>query len=227
MRAFEHFKLKELDFDLESVTTDSGRIYKVPGGFEYSSITTVLSSYSKDSLNEWINRVGEEEANKKRRIAASRGTKLHDACEKYLKNELTPMHLSSMMPDVKNLFKNIRTALDKHIGVVYANEQPLYSHELKIAGRVDCIAEWDNKLSIIDFKTSEKEKQEEHIQNYFMQCSAYAVMYEEIVGKSIDNIVVLITTVESDIPQIFERQKSNYLIELKKYVNDYYKTSST
>lgn len=223
MQTFVHRLNESLNFDLESETTENGRFYTVPNGQRYASITTILSQYNKEGIHEWVNRVGEEEANRIKRIAADRGTKLHDACEKYLKNELTQMERVCMFPDVKGLFNTISKALDKYINVVHALEQPLYSNILRIAGRVDCIAEWNGKLSIIDFKTSEKLKKEEWIRNYFMQCSGYAEMHEELTGISIDNIVVLITTPESSEPQIFERNKNDYIDDLRECVTNYYK----
>jgi genome maintenance exonuclease 1 len=121
------------------------------------------------------------------------------------------------MPNIKALFQQLKPELDKSIGKIYALEQALYSDELEVAGRVDCIAEWNGELSIIDFKTSSKLKEEGHIQNYFMQCTAYAIMFEERTGRPIDKIVVAIA-VENEQPQIFVRSKLDYVTELMKYV---------
>jgi len=128
-----------------------------------------------------------------------------------------------MMPDAKELFYKIKPFLDTHIGRVYALEQALYSDELRIAGRVDCIAEWDDKLSVIDFKTASKEKNEDWIENYFMQCSAYAEMFEERTGKPIDQIVVAIAVANGN-PQIFVKEKQDYLRGLNYFIDEYYAT---
>jgi len=221
--AFSFITLPELDFDLKAETTPEGRRYITPEGESYASVTTVLTEYNKKAIMEWRERVGEEEANKVSAQASSRGTRVHSLCETYLKNELSPMKLSTMMPDAKELFYKIKPFLDTHIGRVYALEQALYSDELRIAGRVDCIAEWDDKLSVIDFKTASKEKNEDWIENYFMQSSAYAEMFEERTGKPIDQIVVAIAVANGN-PQIFVKEKQDYLRGLNYFIDEYYAT---
>lgn len=221
MNLFNHVKLSELDFDLESETTDKGRVYKVPGGNLYPSITTVLSAYNKKAIMEWRQRVGEETANKISAKASGRGTKLHNSVEKYLLNEMSDMKMKTMMPDVKEMFLDIRPLLDTHIGDIYGIEQPLYSHKLKLAGRCDCIAEWDGELSIVDWKTASKKKEKHYIQNYFMQATAYSEMFEEITGKPINKIVVAIA-VESEGTQVFIEDKNNYRASLQEYVDKYH-----
>ena len=221
---FCHVKLDALNFDLEAVTTDDGRRYTTPDGKVYPSITTVLSSYNKKALFEWRARVGEEEANRIARKASNRGTKLHNTVEKYLLNEVSPLQMQMMMPDTKELFLKLRPFLDEHVNNIYGIEQALYSHKLRLAGRCDCIGEWDGKISIIDWKTASRTKEKESIANYFMQASAYAEMFEEITGKEINQIVVAIA-VEDDAPQIFIEDKSKYLPELNKYIGKYWKTA--
>ena len=217
---FRHVKLSELDFELESTTTEKGRVYKVPGGNLYPSITTVLSSYNKQAILEWRQRVGEEKANEISRKAAGRGTKLHNTVEKYLLNEMTDMKLQTMMPDIKEMFFDMRKIIDENIGDIYGIEQPLYSHKLKLAGRCDCIAEWNGELAIVDWKTASRTKDKDHITNYFMQATAYAEMFEEITGKAIETIVVAIS-VQSESPQLFVEKKSKYLLPLNEYNERY------
>jgi len=222
---FNHVKLESLNFDLTAVTTDNGRQYTTPEGKIYPSVTTVLSEYSKKAIFEWRDRVGAEVANKISRAASGRGTKLHTVCEKYLLNEMSDMKIQTMMPDTKELFFALKPHLDKNIGNIYSLEQALYSNELRMAGRVDCIAEWDGKLSVIDFKTASKAKDEDYILNYFMQCTAYANMFEERTGQPIDQLVVAIAVVE-DFPQIFVRNKTKYIPELNKFIDMYWKKLS-
>lgn len=219
---FNHIKLPELDFDLNAVTTETGRTYETPTGEKYPSITTVLSSYNKKALFEWRKRVGEEEANRIARLASSRGTKLHNAVEKYLLNEMTDMKMKTMMPDTKELFNKIRDLLDTNIGNIYGIEQPLYSHRLKVAGRCDCIAEWDGELAIVDWKTSTSTKDKEKIENYFMQATAYAEMFEEITKRPINKIVITIA-VENGSSQVFTEEKTKYLVPLNQYLERYHK----
>ena len=220
MRLFEHVKLPQLQFDLEAETTDSGRVYTTPEGNKYKSITTVLSHYGKQAIYEWRQSVGEERANEISRKAANRGTKVHKICEDYLNNEITELKMQMLMPDLKELFFKIRPIIDTNVGKVYAQEQALYSDKYRIAGRVDLIAEWDGKLAVIDFKTSTKQKEEDYIQNYFMQCTAYALMFAERTGMWIDDIVVLIATEEGP-AQVFERQIHDYRQPLVEYIDKY------
>lgn len=217
---FNHVRLPELDFELKSETTNKGRTYVTPEGDVYPSVTTVLSPYSKQAISEWRQRVGEAEANKISTQASNRGTKLHLMCEQYLLNELTPLQMQTVMPDTKELFLSVKPHLDKHIGDIYAIEQPLYSNKLKLAGKPDCIAEWDKVLSVVDHKTSKKEKSEEFILNYFMQATAYCEMFEERTGIPINQIVLCFALVEGG-SQIIVKQKHDYLQPLNEYI-DYY-----
>ena len=220
MRIFEHVKLPQLQFDLKAETTDSGRLYTTPEGNRYKSITTVLSHYGKQGIYEWRKAVGEEYANEVSRRAADRGTKVHKICEDYLNNEIPELKMQLMMPDLKELFFKIKPIIDENVGKVYTQEQALYSDKLRIAGRVDLIAEWNGRLSVIDFKTSTKQKIEENIQNYFMQCTAYALMFAERTGIWIDDIVVLIATEEGP-AQVFERQIHDYRQPLIEMIDKY------
>lgn len=220
MRIFEHVKLPQLQFDLNAETTDSGRLYTTPEGNKYKSITTVLSNYNKKAIYEWRQAVGEEYANIVSRKAASRGTKVHKICEDYINNEISEIKMQMLMPDMKELFFKIKPDIDECVGKVYAQEQALYSDKYRIAGRVDLIAEWNGKLSVIDFKTSTKQKDEEDIQNYFMQCTAYALMFAERTGIWIDDIVVVIATEEGS-AQIFEKQIHDYRQPLLIYIDKY------
>ena len=218
---FRHVKLDELNFEMESETTEKGRVYKVPGGGLYPSITTVLSSYNKKALMEWRQRVGDEEANRIARKASGRGTRLHNAVEKYLLNEMSTMKLQGMMPDAKELFIQLRPILDESVGTIYGIEQPLYSDRLMVAGRCDCIGEWNGKLSIIDWKTATKFKEKSSIKNYFMQAAAYAEMFYERTGRVIDDLVIAIANDEG-LPQIFQEKRQDYLADLQFYLDKHH-----
>ena len=218
---FNHIRLSELDFELESETTESGRTYKVPGGKSYPSITTVLSAYNKKAIFEWRQRVGDEEANRIARKASGRGTRLHNAVEKYLLNEMSTMKLQGMMPDAKELFIQLRPILDESVGTIYGIEQPLYSDRLMVAGRCDCIGEWNGKLSIIDWKTATKFKEKTSIKNYFMQAAAYAEMFYERTGRVIDDLVIAIANDEG-LPQIFQEKRQDYLADLQFYLDKHH-----
>ena len=160
---FTH-KLISLE-NLNTLTLNGSRFYKTPEGNMYPSVTSVTGLYNKKELMEWRNRVGEAEANRISSKASSRGTKVHKICEDYLNNNL---NLDNCMPDSVAMFNSIRPTIDKYIDNIHGIESPLYSDHLKVAGRVDCIAEFDGKLSIVDFKTANRQKFEDKIANYFM-----------------------------------------------------------
>lgn len=204
--------------DLKSETHKDGkRYYTTPDGFRLPSVTTVLGAKKKQSIMEWRRRVGEETANKISRQASSRGTNLHTLCEKYLNND--PKYLLKAMPDALQMFKSIRPHLNR-INNIHYQEQALWSTKIGLAGRVDCIAEFDGKLSVIDFKTSRRIKTKESIEDYFAQCTAYSCMYEERVGNPIEQIVVIMA-VENEEPLIFIEKTENYLNVLLDYIDFY------
>jgi CRISPR/Cas system-associated exonuclease Cas4 (RecB family) len=215
---FIHEKIDGLDFELEAVTTESGRTYLTPKGNRYNSITTILKPYNQHIIENWRTAVGEEVANKISGIASRRGEAVHLACEKYLLNEMDFKFKQNMMPNIQQMFMQLKPHLDKSVGKIYAIEQPLYSDELQVAGRVDLIAEWEGKLSIIDYKTSGKFKDANDIDNYFMQCTAYAIMFEERTGIAIDHIVIAMAVESENTPQIFCREKKDYIEKLNYFV---------
>jgi hypothetical protein len=204
----------DIDYDLETVTIDGKRFYKTPEGLLYPSVTTITSQHGKDKILEWRKRVGEEEANRVSAKASGRGTRVHKLCENYLNNE--DDFSRNTMPDALVMFKSIQPLLDQYVNNIHALEVPLYSNHLRVAGRVDCIAEFDGKLAVIDFKTASKPKEEKWILNYFMQCAAYAVMYEERTGIAVPRIVVMIA-VDSEKPQIFVKKRDEYIADFIKY----------
>ena len=178
--------------DLISETLDTGRTYATPDGKKYPSITTILSILSEDSIQKWRARVGEEEANRVSTRASRRGTAVHEALEKYVNNVEWKELLDTQTPDVIQSITSVRDVLDKSLGKVYGQEIPLYSHHLKCAGRVDCVAEFNGKPSIIDYKTSKKLKPRKFIENYFCQETAYAIMWEERTSMPITQLVTVI-----------------------------------
>ena len=197
-------------FELE-VIEGSPRRYVTPEGNIYPSMTSVLSILSKDSIEKWKKRVGQKAANKISRQAAGRGTNVHSMCEKYIANE-DPY--KGAMPNAIEMFNSIKPLITEHVGEVITQEASLYSDTVGIAGRVDLIANWDDELSVVDFKTSRKPKKEEWILGYYLQTTGYAMMFEERYGIPIDNIVVLIA-VEGENPQIFSAKKDKYISRLQ------------
>lgn len=188
---FEHIKTDLGYTDMIAHTTESGRVYEHPVERKnYPSITTVLSVLSEDAINKWKKRVGEVEANKISYRASTRGTAVHEMAEKYLDND--PAYMVGYTPNILENFKTIRTVLDERVGKIFSQECALYSDHLRVAGRVDLVAEFDGKISIIDFKTSKKLKPRKFVTNYFAQEAAYAIMWEERTGMPITQLVTII-----------------------------------
>lgn len=209
--------------EMTAVTTEKGRQYKTPEGVNLPSITTVLSILSRDSIAKWRARVGQAEANRISYRASTRGTSVHEIIEKYINNEES--YQNGYTPDIINSFLDLKPILDDRIGRVYAQEAPLYSNHLGVAGRVDCVADFDGKLSIIDFKTSMKPKRLDWIKNYFMQESAYAIMWEERTGRPITQLVTIIS-VDNHEPQIFIEHRDNWVRPLRDTISQYNEENS-
>ena len=189
-------------------TTESGRKYFTPEGNAYPSITTVLGILSKQSIMEWRARVGEEEANKISRQAAGRGTAVHKLAEDYLDN--VEDWKGKHMPANVASFLDIKPILDERINNIWFQEEFLYSDKLKCAGQVDCIAEFDGELSIIDFKTSRRVKKKEDITGYFIQMFFYAAAFLERTGVPIKQGVIIMA-VDGNEPLVFKVPVFDYM----------------
>ena len=216
------FNHKEIDLgyeDLIAETGATGRKYNCPNGVSYPSVTTVLSILSEESIRAWRARVGEEEANRVSARASGRGTRVHLICEKYIDNK--DDFAEGFTPDIVETFLTMKNTLDTRIGDVYAQEAPLYSEHLGLAGRVDCVGMFDGKLSIIDFKTSKKLKNKDWITGYFIQESAYAIMWEERTGMPITQLVTIIAVDGEKEPQVFIEHRDNWTKTLLETINEY------
>ena len=217
----KHFNHVNIDLPLiKQVNLESKRLYETATGNKYPSVTTVLSAHNKDAIVAWRKRVGNEEANRISAAATRRGTKIHSIIESYLKNEDRPIENNLDL----NRFISLEPYLE-NIDNIHVQERPLYSDHLRLAGTVDCIAEYDGRLSVIDFKTASKAKKKEWIHSYFMQCAAYAIMYEERTKRPITNLVVMIS-VEDDAPQIFFEKRDNWVKDLL-YYRDLYEQNNS
>ena len=214
---FNHVIMEMSLEDICARNVGGKRVYEV-GDQRYPSISTICSFRNRKSIAEWRARVGAEEANKISKRATTAGTTVHSMIEDYLNNELElekydGKHLA------KILFTQAKPMLAR-INNIHFQEAPLYSHEFAIAGRVDCIAEFDGKLSIIDFKTSSKEKKEEWIEGYLVQETGYAKMYDERAGIKVEQIVTLITCQTGD-TQVFIKNPDDYVPLLRDYIQEY------
>jgi len=216
------FNHVDLDLQpLEREHIDGVRYYKIPDEDELVkmvSITSVTSHFNKEIFINWRKRVGNEEADRITKAATGRGTDMHTLTEHYLKNEDLP----EVRPISDFLFKIAKGKLNK-INNIYALEGPLYSKELGIAGTVDCIAEYDGELAIIDFKTSKKPKPRNWIEHYFVQCMAYGCMLYEMKGISIKKLVIIMACENGECVIYEERDKAKYIKLLGEYINKFVK----
>lgn len=204
---------------LVRVDTENGRLYQTPSGRAYPSVTSVLSILGKREIMEWRKRVGEEEANRISGRAKSRGTAVHSLCESYLRNEKVepgPFDLDT--------FRSLQPLLDR-IDNIHCLETQLYSNYLQVAGTVDCIAEFDGKTSVIDFKTSTRVKSRDDIHGYFMQTSAYAVMFEELTKIPVGRLVILMS-VDNEDPLVFVEKRDDWIDQFIKIREDYSKLNN-
>jgi hypothetical protein len=200
---------------LDRITLPDGtRTYGTPSGRAYPSVTTVTGQLKKQAIIEWRQRVGEQAANAISGKAARRGTRVHSLCEAYLKNEQPDPGMFD-----RDMWVSIQPRLDS-INNVHALETQLYSDHLEVAGTVDCIAEYDGKLSVIDFKTSRRVKTRDEIYDYFMQCSAYAVAFEELVRIPVPQLVIIMAVDDND-PLVFVEKRDSWIGGFKELREEY------
>ena len=211
-----------VDLDLPALsreTIDGVRYYSVPDADELLklvSITSVTSHKNRAFFAKWRKKVGEETADRITRQATSRGTDMHTLTECYLKNEGLP----KVQPLSDYLFKIAKPELNK-IDNIHALESSLYSKVLGVAGTVDCIAEFDGELAIIDFKTSKKPKPVEWIEHYFVQCMAYGCMLYELTGISVKKLVIIMACENGECVVYEERDKTKYIKLLQEYIREF------
>lgn len=219
---FNHIGLPIILPELEATTYPDGtRIYKTPSGLSYPSITTVLSTLSEAPLEAWRERIGRDKAAEITSMAATRGTALHSAAEIYLQNG----DLNAIDSKTRILLNRIKFILNR-INNIVAQEIPLYSDELKVAGRCDLIADFDRELSVVDFKTTIKLKRKEWILNYFLQATGYSLMYQERTGIAIDPIVIIIAG-EDGSGAVHMESRSKFIPRLKDTLSDYHNRVKT
>jgi len=202
---------------LKRIDSPVGRVYETPNGKKYPSVTSVTGLHGKAEIFAWRKRVGEEEANRISKRATTRGTRVHSLCEDYLNNKEVLIDMFDQYT-----FKALKPALDR-INTVHALETQLYSDHLRVAGTVDCIAEFDGKVSVIDFKTSSRPKSRDDIHSYFQQCAAYAVMFEERTGIAVSRLVIIMSVDGENEASIFVEKRDDWIGEFIEAREDYFK----
>ena len=217
---FQHDLVKLTELSVKTV--ERGRFYETPDGQSYPSVTTVTALEGRDNIEAWRKKIGEKKADEISKAAMMTGTRVHKLAEMYLRNEVFRQEdfFGETLPNVQRMFEQLEILLNNNVGVIKAIEAPLYSHSLRVGGRVDLIAEWDGELSIIDFKTSKKPKREDWIKAYYMQSCAYARMFEELTNITVRKVVIAIA-VDNHQSQVFTADSEEYIQEFidlrKKY----------
>jgi genome maintenance exonuclease 1 len=198
---FTHIQTPNLVPKLKSQSQNGFRYYSVDGK-SYPSVTSVLSILSKDGIRAWRDSIGHDVADFETRRAATRGIHFHKICENYLYNKNISEYKKKILS--YGLFNLAKSEIDR-IDNIYGMEKTLYSHSLKLAGRADCIAEFDNVLSIIDFKSANREKSPEILENHILQETAYAIMWNELIDIPIQQIVTIVACENGELQTVIEK----------------------
>jgi genome maintenance exonuclease 1 len=211
---FNHVEIKYPSLSRQMI--DGVRYYDTPDGQKLVSITSIISHYNREIFINWRKKVGNDEANRVTKQATSRGTDMHTLAEYYLRNKDLP----TVQPLSEFLFKQAKGEIDK-IDNIHAIEQSLFSYELGVAGSVDCIAEHDGELAVIDFKTAKKPKPREWVDHHFVQCAAYACMLYEMTGIMVKKFVIIMSCENGEITIYEEYDKKKYIQLLSKYIREF------
>ena len=206
------------DIELNCKNKNGIRLYNVPNGDWVPSITSVTSFYNRQIFVEWRKKVGNEEADRITKRATARGTDFHEVAQDYLLNK--DLDWDNYKPLSKFMFHHLKPELDK-INNIHAIERTLYSEYLGLAGRVDCIAEYDGELSVIDFKTSDKIKPEKWIENYFVRNFLCCCILRDFTGIPVKKLITLMVTPGGEIKVFDKRNKSDYIRLLVRYVKEF------
>lgn len=213
MNLFNHIPHEQIKRPfVEMLPRTDGHYYKTESGSIYPSITTVIKMFTKSGIDAWRNKIGWENADRISKESTDVGTELHSMIEQFLNNKEPKCTFYGESMLVDNLFTSIKPAL-ADINNIHVTEMKLYSDELGLAGTVDCVAEYDGVLSIIDFKNSRKPKTKSRVKNYGIQCAAYATMWRECIGHDIKQGVVIIANWDYT-TSIFKFKINDYMKDL-------------
>lgn len=199
-------------------TISGQRWYKTPTGNLYPSITTILSDKEKPELEAWKLALGPKAPIETKR-AADRGTSMHEMTEKYLHND--PDYAKGQQHEHVKLFNKVKHYCNR-INNIRMQENALFSDILKVAGRVDCIAEYEGVLSVVDFKTSTRSKPEKYVYDYFLQETFYALGYYEMYGEFVEQIVTIIAVENNGLAMIWKRPVKEFIVPLQTRINQFY-----
>jgi genome maintenance exonuclease 1 len=218
----EFIHVDKLHFEeLKTIELGGFRRYVLPDGSKMPSITSILGETGdKAWLENWRTALGPAKANQESKRCADRGSTIHALTEKYLLNQ--ELNLDAVQFENANLFRQLKFALNR-INNIYGLEKAVYNRQLGVAGRCDCIAEFDEVLSVIDFKTANKNKRREMIDDYFMQATFYALAINEMFDECIEDIVILIAVEKGAVPLVFKDKINNHIKPLLTRVKEFRK----
>lgn len=218
---FNHLEPIDIPEAVDTTLSSGKRFYETPEGNKYPSITTILGAKEKPWLKEWQKMLGASAAAKETKRCSDRGTAIHEMAERYLNNEDRSEFRGQYDAQHVAGFNQLKPRLN-HISNIRGQELPLFSDDLKVAGRVDCIGDYDKVPSIIDFKTSNNDKDRSMIEDYFLQCTGYSLMWHELTGEKIDNIVIIMAVERGMVPLVFQEKTDKYIQPLVERVVQYH-----
>lgn len=209
---------------LKRVESNGSRLYDTPAG-KVASVTTILdSTKDKTFLIEWRKRVGDAEANRISKEASGLGTLMHLHLENYV--------IGKPRPEGNNLVQTMaRSMADTMINEAFPNVDEVWGIESSLyypglyAGTSDMIGVWRGKPAIIDHKTTTKPKKKEWIEDYFLQCCAYALAHNEVHGTDIRTCAINIIDRDAKLQSfvIEGNEFDHYSVEWTKRVDQFYK----
>ena len=215
-------KFRNLFQNVKRILVDGVRYYVIEDkNVSYPSVTSVISFVNRKKWADWQSKVGLEEANRKRKHSTTRGTNFHTLTEVYLKNEDYKAHKAYQIPLVNLMFNSAKKQLDSRISNIQLQEETMYSHKICLAGTVDLICDFDGELAVVDFKTAEKTKPEEWLEDYFVQLSAYWAMFSEKTGQAPKKLVVFLVAENGEVQVVERTNIMDYLKTLQDYVSQF------
>ncbi len=198
---------------------EDGHWYQTKFDKIYPSISTILSATASDEKKNGLKSWKENEPAHEyiTRQSQDIGTQSHQIIEDYLSHKLS-LEEFDLLPVAH--FNNLKPYLE-NISDVTCIEQRMYSDKLKVAGTSDLIAKYNGELSIIDYKTKRKPQIDDYMYEYYLQTTCYAKMFQEVTGKKINQIVILVSS-EKNSRQEFIKTCDDYVEPMNQRIEKYY-----
>ena len=212
---------------LHRIDSDNGRKYNTPTG-NLPSVTTILSATkseeSKQMLQKWKDRVGESEAKRITAEASNVGTIMHSILENWVLNKEYDPGNNLIHRQAKMMADEVKKNISPFISEVWGSEVNLYYPDL-YAGTTDLVGMWKGKPAILDFKQTNKPKKLEHVTDYYLQLTAYALAHNELYGTDIKEGHILMCSRDLQyqqfdlLPENFNSWEDQLLAKLEIYYN--------